>query len=319
MDSPLITAPKNTYQPPTYTKVIIYHGGCPDGLTAAWMFMQSAEFTNAENTTYYHPAFERDFRKDTRMPDLADKDVYIVDYSYPRNVLASIGRVAKSVHIFDHHKTAQSDLAESIYNVHCVFDMNRCGAEIAFDEMLAQQSAKQERPWWLKHIRDRDLWKWDHPDSTAFAAAFFDMGICFESITTIDNMTESERASFIMRGRTLIEFQEREVANICKFARLVEFEGHPVYAVNSITYRSEVGNVLANKPECSFAFVYRYDIDHLEWFISLRGDSENKIDLSKIAQKYGGGGHPNACGFAYKGPINNILKPVPQKTGFSNE
>jgi len=300
------------WQPTEYDTVVIYHAGCADGLAAAKAFSHAHEYGRDFGTVYYHYTFERDFHKDKSMPNLVGKHVFIVDYSYPRNVLVHIRSQALSLTILDHHKTAASDLAEPIPDVISVFDMDRCGAEITWDYLYGVEA----RPWWLIHIRDRDLWEWKDGNSHAFSAAFTDLGMSFETLDTIHALQGFERNDFYTRGKLITEFQNKEVESLCNFAELVEFEGYAVYALNSPRYRSETGNVLALRPNCKFSFVYRYCIDRDEWWVSLRGISENKIDLGLLAKKYGGGGHPNASGFAYRGNIQGILKPI--KKEFSN-
>ncbi len=316
------------YQPKEYDTVVIYHGGCPDGLMAAWTFTQlNEEDQKKYGTIYYHYVFERCFAKDTYMPDLTNKYVFIVDYSYPKDTILEIAEKAKHVTVLDHHETAQKDLSDlcnscentistNYTNYTIVFDMDRCGAEITWEFMFGD---KKSAPWWMVHIRDRDLWLWSHPDSQAFGSALSDLGFKFESIDLINSFDALQKEAFIKRGNTIIEFQDREISAISKAAVLVEFEGHMVYAVGSLRYRSEVGNFLAKKPDCMFSLMYNYNLEKNEWWISLRGIKENGLNLSEIAARHGGGGHPLACGFTYKGNLSDILKVIPAKTGFSDE
>src|SRR3546814_8620453 len=44
-------------------------------------------------------------------PDVAGLNVLIVDFSYKLDVLREMGRIASSIIILDHHKTAAEDLA----------------------------------------------------------------------------------------------------------------------------------------------------------------------------------------------------------------
>lgn len=283
-----------------YDTVVIYHAGCADGLAAAWSFRQTDKF----GPIHFHHAFERSFKKDKKFPDINNKDVYIVDYSYPRDELIAMRSVAKSLTILDHHKTAMADLTPPIDGVNTIFDMKKCGAEITWEFLHGDTPA----PWWLHHIRDRDLWDWKYTESKYFSAMLSDMGICFESLDAIDAISEEERIHFYNKGKSLIEFQNKEIIALCKFAQLVMFENQPVFAVNSVRYRSEIGSELAARPECKFSFVYRHDINTNEWWISLRG--KGGIDLGIVAKKYGGGGHPDAAGFSYKGNIYDILTPI---------
>lgn len=308
----------------SHDTVVIYHASCPDGAVSAWAFTQATRMGKSFGKLKFHYTNERDFTKDARMPKLIDKDVYIVDYCYPRNVLEQINLVAKSLHVYDHHKTSidmfitnheEVSLGrEAVYEIphYCVFDLTRCGAEITWDELYGYVS----RPWFIKHIRDRDLWLWEDPNSRAFSAVVHERGLGFE---VFDGLLTESSADIYSRGTLIDEIANRNINVLCSFAELVMFEGYPVYALDSILLRSECGNILAEKPDGKFSFVYRYRVVEDEWWVSLRGIKENNIDLTVIAKKYGGGGHPLASGFVYRGNLTDILKPLPQSTGFTDE
>jgi len=79
-------------------------------------------------------------------------------------------------------------------------------------------------------------------------------------------------------------------------ARLVEFEGYKVYAVNAPHwYASGVCEILYKKHP-PMAISWSYDKDAI--VVSLRSDGS--VDVSRMAQKYGGGGHKSASGFQLK-------------------
>ena len=67
-------------------------------------------------------------------PEVDDRDVILVDFSYKRDVLENMLRTASSITILDHHISAADDLAELMANgaIDGVFDMNRSGAMITW-------------------------------------------------------------------------------------------------------------------------------------------------------------------------------------------
>jgi oligoribonuclease NrnB/cAMP/cGMP phosphodiesterase (DHH superfamily) len=181
-----------------------------------------------------------------------------------------------------------------------LIDLTKCAAELTWDYLYGDEP----RPWFLQHIRDRDLWLWENPNSKAFSTALHDIGFRFESL---DNLLTADPQAIYDRGNMKLEYDEKIVRALCKAAELVEFEGFRVYALNTLVYISECGNSLCQDGAAQFAFVFRYKVENDEWWVSLRGTAENKIDLSAIAKKYGGGGHPLASGFTYRGDIKDIL------------
>lgn len=80
--------------------LILYHNHCPDGFCAAWVahrqFGGGADYIPVQ---YGQPP-----------PDVAGRDVFIVDFSYKRAVLLEMAEKANSVVVLDHHRTAEEDL-----------------------------------------------------------------------------------------------------------------------------------------------------------------------------------------------------------------
>ncbi len=81
----------------------IYHGNCADGFTAAWAVHS---FFGPGNVDFYAGVHQ------DPPPDVTDRDVIIVDFSYKAAILNEMASAANSILILDHHKTAQADLAE---------------------------------------------------------------------------------------------------------------------------------------------------------------------------------------------------------------
>ena len=79
--------------------------------------------------------------------------------------------------------------------------------------------------------------------------------------------------------------------------------------VNSKLYRSDLGsNLLKKYEDIDLAAVYFYNGKYNTTTFSLRSlekreesDEQKEIDVSKIAELYGGGGHPCASGITLKG------------------
>lgn len=93
------------------------------------------------------------------------------------------------------------------------------------------------------------------------------------------------------------------------FSHTIQFEGLTFCALN-IGQRGNSDLVRGGlKPEHQAIFAWRYT--GKEVFVSLyHAPGHEDIDLSKIAVKYGGGGHKGACGFRCSlGKLDSILDP----------
>lgn len=261
--------------------VVIYHGNCTDGFGAAYAawfkFGNKAEYIEAH---YGQPP-----------PKVTSKEVYILDFSYKRDVLLAMHKEAKSLLVLDHHKTAEEDLAGLDF---AVFDMNRSGCMMAWEHFHPALAI----PWGLKMIQDRDLWRFEMPYTKEFTAAiraFVEPSFEAWDIVLAD---QNESNKLVLRGRDLLKVEDKDITSLAQRKHKITLAGIEGIACNApAKYASELGNRLA-KESATYAVIYSYDGYREEWQFSLR--SVGDYDVTPIAKHYGGGGHKNASGFATK-------------------
>jgi len=263
--------------------LVIYHGDCADGFTAAWCVRK--KFPQAELISAQH-------QKETP-PDVTERDVVIVDFSYPRAVLEDMARRANSLLVLDHHKTAQKDLEGLPF---CVFDMNRSGATMSWDHFHPDKP----RPNLVKYIEDRDLWRWSYNNSKEVSAAISSWPRTFEQWDELHNQLETQLDAVIHEGAALLRSQDQLVAHILKNAREVTFAGHKVMAVNTCTMHSEVANKLAEGRPFGLSWCQKADG---KFSYSLRVSNKSldpSLDVSAICKQINnGGGHAQAAGCSH--------------------
>jgi hypothetical protein len=141
-------------------KLCIYHGNCADGFTAAWAVRKK------HPETEFHPGIYGQ-----EPPACTGRDVIMVDFSYKRPVLLEIAKQAKTVLILDHHKSAEADLVDLPENVTIHFDMDRSGAMMAWEYFHPDTKPS----FLIKHVQDRDLWRFSMEQTRAFQANLFSM------------------------------------------------------------------------------------------------------------------------------------------------
>jgi oligoribonuclease NrnB/cAMP/cGMP phosphodiesterase (DHH superfamily) len=259
--------------------VVLYHKNCLDGLGgayAAWKkFGDSADYIGME-------------RDQALPPDLAGKELYLIDYSFPKETMLELEKKAKRMVVLDHH-VGVKDAIESVKEH--VFDNDRSGSGIAWNYFHPDVPL----PKLLAYVQEIDLWRFALPNSKEVGAYLGTVNLDFETYDTLLPQFEDDKklADIVERGKAYSEYAEYLCGQIIETAEEVEFEGYTVLAVNSgRALHSLLGNMLAKKhPPFSIVW-YRY---RGMWNFSLRGDGS--IDLTKIAQKYGGNGHHNAAGF----------------------
>lgn len=254
----------------------IYHGNCADGFGAAWAVrkaMPDAEFYPA---TYQAPP-----------PDVTEKRVVMVDFSYKRPVLLDMASKAESILILDHHKSAAEDLVDLPANVVAVFDMERSGAMMAWQHFFPDAPP----PRLIEHIQDRDLWRFALPGTREIQANVFsypyDFGV-WDALMSADVETLRSEGAAIERKH------HKDIAELVKVTkRRMVIGGFDVPVANlPYTLSSDAGHLMAQGEP--FAACY-WDTPDGRVF-SLRSNEAGQ-DVSAIAKTYGGGGHRNAAGF----------------------
>ncbi|OGC84737.1 hypothetical protein A3F55_02675 [Candidatus Adlerbacteria bacterium RIFCSPHIGHO2_12_FULL_53_18] len=267
--------------------VVLYHASCPDGFGGAY----SAWKKFGENAEYI-PVYHGD-----PPPNVTGKEVYIVDFSYPKETLLKLEVGAKRLVVLDHHEGAE----EAVVAVReHVYDSTRSGTGIAWEYFHPGIPL----PRLLAYIQDADLWKFERPHAKEVASFVSSLKFEFDLFDPIVQKAETEEgfAEIVAKGKAYREYYDYICDKIIEQAEEVEFEGYRIYAVNAPRlFRSEVGNRLA-RMKGPFAVVWYPN--HGKWHFSLRGDGT--IDLTKVAQKYGGNGHTNSASFQL--PLD---KPLP--------
>jgi uncharacterized protein len=259
--------------------VIIYHADCPDGFGsayAAWKkFGDSAEYVPADHHAL--PEVELD-----------GKDLYLVDICYAMPMMQELLSRARSVTVLDHHRGVR-DVAEQM-PAH-IFDDKRSGATITWSYFHPETSV----PTLLQYVQDGDLYTFKLPHAREYLAYLYVQPFTFESWDELRTRMEdeSERAKIRERGAAYVEYGDLLKTQVADRAWLVSFEGHEILAVDVPGFFvSDVGHILAER-KGPFALLLRMKRDGIR--VSLRGDGT--IDVSEIARKYGGNGHPNAAAF----------------------
>lgn len=277
----------------------IYHGHCDDGFAAAWCVRHALGETAVE---YYPGQYQKD------PPDVAGRDVIMVDFSYKRAVIDAMAAQASTILILDHHKTAAEDLAafpppiSGEYNpssmlayqrennapiaVHAVFDMDRSGAGIAWDFFHGKP-----RPGFIDYIEDRDLWRKSLPGGDEFTFALRSYPQDFD---VWDRLVSEGPEALTQEGRSIHRFYRAQVEDQKRNAYPARILGIPCFVANTpYTFASEVAGEII-QGDAVFGACY-FELATGEWAYSLR--SRGGCDVSQIAKEFGGGGHANAAGF----------------------
>jgi len=259
--------------------IVIFHGSCCDGFSAAWVFWSKYGDSYDYHKGVYNEA----------PPDVTGREVYLVDFSYKRPVVIEMMKVAKSVTLIDHHKTSLDDLA-NLAGLFYYTDLKRSGAMLAWNYVYPDKEA----PKLLNHVQDRDLWLFKLEGTREIQAAVFSFEYTFENYDTMMKLDAAGLRELAIEGKAIERKHFKDITELLDVTKRSMTIGGYVVPVANLPYTlaSDAGHLMAKGQP--FAATY-FDTDEHRVF-GLRSSPEG-MDVALIAEGYGGGGHKAASGF----------------------
>ncbi|MNK27673.1 hypothetical protein D3C87_460350 [compost metagenome] len=286
------------------TKIIVgHHASCMDGTGAKF-----AAWKKFGDTAKYVP-----LQYGQPIPDFGndyDTELYILDFSFSKEVTIEFTNKYKKFVVLDHHKTAEAELKDLI-SENIIFDMNKSGAGLAWEYF----HPGVPMPELIAHIQDRDLWKFRLAGSKEVHAGLGllkgSMGLWDKYIEPSEQITLGNKTpgfnpyktgpmkELVNTGKGIIEYENNQISNtVPKRVKIIELCGYKVGVVNSGYLVSETGAAICNDPtlKVDAAMMYFIDVED-KVFLSFRSKSGSNVDVSVICKQYfEGGGHPAAAG-----------------------
>jgi uncharacterized protein len=276
--SPSGTPSRNAMTKP----LVIYHANCWDGFCAAWVARRFLGEIEAVPAHYGSPP-----------PDVAGRNVYVLDFSYSRDVLLDMHAKAYALLVLDHHATAKAALEGLEF---CEFSNEHSGGRMAWDHFA---NDSEVRPWLVDYTEDRDLWRHSEPFSKEINAALRSHPLSFEGW---DDLSESNALLFVAEGQAILRAEKQIVNSHVRNAGRIGLGGYDVPIVNATTLFSEIAGELAKGEPFAVCYFDQQD-GKRQWSLRSR---DGGVDVSEIAKQYGGGGHKNAAGFETEMPAGSL-------------
>lgn len=301
--------------------LVIYHDACADGFGAAF----AAWLKLGDEAEYLPMAYGHDFSKSEGLEwlnplNLGGREVYILDFSLPKNVMEFLFKNAKRVVWLDHHATSRPYAEEKCgghlgsrterhaeaYDI--VHDNDKSGAVLTWEYFYPGH----EVPMLIRHIDDSDRWQFKLEGTKAFIKALwsgapwnFPQWKLLLEETEFQKEADTNLGQFIKRGEAILAAHNQNVQAVVKAtARNCEL-WVPVFggdtqeifvglAANCPAHlASDVGHELATQSG-TFGLCWHLDKDgRVKGSLRSNGD----FDVAVIARSLGGGGHKNAAGF----------------------
>lgn len=294
--------------------LVIYHADCADGFGAAF-----ATWLKLGDGAEYVPMQYGQ----GRTPDVKNRDVYIMDFSFSRETMDRLFQHAKRVVWLDHHKTSfellygafigrvngEKELEVGLHH-HVVLDNTKSGALLAWEHFHPGIGP----PMLFDYIDDHDRWQHKLPGSREFNAALWSyapwsfeqwraqfMPADMSNYWTPTSVRAAFYLELIEEGKSIARAVNQVVEKMAERASKCIILGVEGLAVNAPIHHSEIGDLLALRSG-TFGMIWHTEADG-SVKCSLRSRSD--FDVSMIAVALNGGGHRNAAAFRTR--IGNVL------------
>lgn len=285
--------------------IVIYHRKCSDGTASAWCFKKRypniisipLECGSKEIPEYMLKILEKAKNKNVVFVDIT----LSVDDTKKVKQMIDNGKIM----IIDHHITAVpvmkiKEIDRSIYNV------NKSAAQLAWDYCFPDK----ERPKFINYIADRDLWKWNMPDSKVYNNGLFKLfGTSFETYDMLYEYENQLYDTIVKVGSKDQKEKDEKIDILVKDIKPTKWKDYKVAVIEldrpDQYLRSEVGHKLCQLHDIQFAIICCYRDDYKEHWISLR--SQGDFDTTTVSEPYGGGGHKNASGFTWTKELKKLF------------
>ena len=270
--------------------VLIFHHTDMDGYSSA------AVIKKYNNKCYCRPVNYKD-----ALPTLEEVEkanniskvnvIYIVDYSFTEDTFYQLQDLLEEYKVIwiDHHKSSLSILPylDSYDNLEYYIDTEYCGAINTWKYI----NDEKEIPYCLQLVDSWDTWK--HFDENDFAfKLFFDSKKVKDTIEIFMDLIDTDNCDkYITHGKILENYTLNLYNQMSNKAYGAYLNGLNCIVLNTPIKSSLVfGNKII---DYDAAIVWNYDGSLYEYSIY----TAKNIDVSTIAEIYGGGGHPSAAGF----------------------
>ncbi len=278
-------------------KIIVFYHDDHDGFGAAW-----AAWKKFKNSARYIPIDHPTHFQDIKKYHLPGTEIYFLDICLDKEDMECVRKIASRVIVIDHH-ISKKDVVASFPG--SVFNIGHSGAFLAWKYFHKNQVV----PRLVLYVQDADIWAWKLRGTEALFVAL-PWTFKFNHWNKLVRILENKRlvVKYIRIGTIMLRYKTQIIDAIIDDADEVRIGNISAFAVNAPSIiHSEVGNALTKKSKRVHVGIPFRVMNHgASLYISLRSDGI--VDVSKIAQKYGGGGHKKAAAFAWP-----LRKPLPFK------
>ena len=221
--------------------------------------------------------------------------VIMVDFSLPVEDMKRIAAYTDFTWI-DHHVSALKAMAGIADSWKGIRDLNEAACVLSWRYFFPDKPVPRA----LVLIGDRDIWRWAEEDTGAFNESLFHMNTRVTNDKLWRPLLENDPSllkKIITEGTQLRNAHLNQIRRmVSHYGFEVEFEGYKTLAINT-PGNGDVGQKIRDLGyEVAYCYIDQMQQGQLITSVTL---FSAVTDVSKIAQKYGGGGHAGAAGFSF--------------------
>ena len=219
--------------------------------------------------------------------------VFIVDFSFPISEMEQLNDTT-DLHWMDHHKSSieAAQAAGFLASGGQHLEIGKAGCELTWEYLH-----ESKMPQAVLLLGRYDVW--DHRDSRVLP---FQYGMREHEDTRPESpiwgpLFENNDLTpdIIDRGVVVMAYQDKENAKYAKgMAYEAEFEGHRAIVMNKAYANSRAFDAVYNPGKHDIMVMFGVKAGEIKYTLYCY---KPEVDVSKIAAKYGGGGHKSAAGF----------------------
>jgi len=263
--------------------ICFYHNDS-DGRAAASIIHQKYPMCEFVEIQYGYD--EEQFATDMR--GQVFEDVFIVDFSFTPKIMEVLRLCTKRDFVWcDHHISAKEKMPGlwEDENVKGIRDIERSGCRLIWDYL----HPKEDPPIHIIYAEDYDLWKFNYPQTHHFSEAMSnkDLG------DWITLMHEPHKVvEYVEHGKILTIAKLERTEKSYKEGFASQIDGVDCWVVNTNHDFSYLGSYINEEKTWPVALMWYFANGRIN--VSLRS---RIVNVAKIAEKRGGGGHKAAAGF----------------------
>lgn len=245
--------------------------------------------------------------------DARGKTVLVTDFAFPPETMKALADAAFEFIWIDHHESNKALTDEvptwpwrgmpSQKPPQVFFDLVRSGAGIAHDVLFPHE----QRPWIVNYVEDRDLWRFALPQSREINCWVQALPKAVEAYAVhLDKILVP--MAVLSEGESMIRYLDAWTETVADTARLVDFLEWKDVLITTCTY-SGIADVLERMLAKGTAPVALAWLQRKDGIFQYSVRTNESVDASEIARRFGGGGHKRAAGFQ-----SRVLFPWEQRT-----